>query len=307
MSEHSLLRGLPDVLGGPREGVLVGIGDDAAVLARPREALVVSTDAVVEDVHFRLAWLSLADVGFRATMAALSDLAAMGARPLAVVAAVTWADPGDEARLRDLFRGQAEACEHAGVPLVGGNLTRGPCWAVATTVLGETDAPLLRRGARPGDVVWIAGALGLAAMGRELLDRGADAPASAITAFRRPTAQIAAGLAARGVATSAIDVSDGLVQDLGHVALASGVRVELDAAAVLATGGADLARHARGLELALGGGDDYALVVTAPRSAALDRTFRSIGVVMEGAPAVLVDGAHADVPGWDHGAPAWPR
>lgn len=304
MKEHDLLRTLPAVLGGAAGGVRVGIGDDAAVLDSPREALVVSTDAVVEDRHFRLAWMTLADVGYRATMAALSDLAAMGARPLAVVAAVTFPGGTEEAALRELFQGQSEACAAAGVPLVGGNLSSGPSWSIATTVLGETNAPLLRRGARPGDRVWVAGALGLAALGREALAAGMAAPDGALLAFRRPRARIDEGLAARDRATAAIDVSDGLVQDLEHVARASGVEIALDGKAVVQAGGPELAAHPDGLRLALGGGDDYALVVTAPERPG--EGFAPIGEVRAGAPGVLVDGAPADVPGWDHGRPSEP-
>jgi thiamine-monophosphate kinase len=253
--------------------VILGIGDDAAILAATGEPLVWTIDAAVDGVHFRRAWMSLEDVGYRATMAAASDLAAMGATPLALLAGLVLPSAFDDADLDALVAGQRAAADAIGAPLVGGNLARGGELSITTTALGRTPSPLTRSGARAGDAVAIAGPVGLAGAGllaaeRRLATTGA---APAVAAFRRPRARIAEGLAARGVARAAIDVSDGLAHDLAQLARASDVVAELDASRLV---GASLAAAARELavdplELALHGGEDYALVIALPPGASI--------------------------------------
>jgi thiamine-monophosphate kinase len=276
----AMLRGL-FAAASPR--VLEGIGDDAAVLAPSEHPLVWTIDAAVEGVHFRRDLASFEDVGYRATMAAASDLAAMGADPIALLAALVLpADVSDE-DLRSLARGQRAAADAIGAPLVGGNLARGEELSITTTALGSTPRPLRRDGARPGDAVWLAGPVGLAAAGFRLLERGLPAESAearrAVAAWRRPAARIADGLSARAAATAGIDVSDGLARDVGHVARASGVCAVLEARAIVA---ADLRAAASALgedplELALHGGEDYALVVCAPKGEAPPAGFVVIG------------------------------
>jgi thiamine-monophosphate kinase len=253
-------------------GVRVGIGDDAAVL---EGGLVWTIDAQVEDVHFRRAWLAWEDVGYRSFMAAASDLAAMGATPVAALSALALSGAITDEALSALARGQAEAARAVGAPIAGGNLAAGATTSVTTTLLGRADRPMLRSGARAGDTVLVAGALGLAAAGLSALmqdarDKLQDARiAPALEAWRRPRARIDDGLAAaRGGATAAIDVSDGLARDASLVAVASNVTIALDGAAILAHGGRALAGAAAAigrdpLDLALHGGEDYAVVVTA--------------------------------------------
>lgn len=291
--------------------VLVGIGDDAAVLAAPPEPLVWTVDAAVEGVHFRRDLLELEDVGYRATMAAASDLAAMGAAPLGLLAALVLPRWVTDADLAALARGQREAAETLGTAVIGGNLARGAELSITTTALGTASQPLRRAGARPGDVIWMAGAVGLAAAGLAALERGALPAiplASAVAAWRRPRALLAEGIRARGRAHAAIDVSDGLARDIGHVARASGVRAVLDAAAIV---GAELRAAAAALgrdplSLALHGGEDYALLVTLPPGESL-AGFTPIGVIealASGLPVALrsVDGAVTvlDERGFDH-------
>ncbi len=266
--------------------VLVGIGDDAAVLEGGTEPLVWTIDAAVSGVHFRRDLLSLEDIGARATMAAVSDIAAMGAVPLGVLAALILPKGFSDDDLEALAKGQQAAVTELGTQVIGGNLARGGELSITTTALGRTPRPLTRAGARPGDAIWMAGKVGLAGAGLRLLEGGAardearlsEAARAAILAFRRPRARIEAGFRARARARAAIDVSDGLGQDVGHMARASGARAILDARAIispeLAEVAAELGRDA--LELALFGGEDYALVIALPKGEALSG-FQEIG------------------------------
>jgi thiamine-monophosphate kinase len=261
---------------------LIGIGDDAAAIAPGSDPLVWTIDAAVEGVHFRRDWVSFGDLGFRATMAAASDLAAMGARPLGILASLVLpADVGDDA-LEAIAQGQRAACDVLGTAVLGGNLARGGELSITTTVLGESAEPMRRDGARVGDALWIAGAVGLAAAGLALIESGREdgsaASRIAVQSWRRPQAQIDAGLEARSQASAAIDVSDGLVRDVGHIARASGIRAVIDPAALctpeLVAAAALLDRDP--IELALYGGEDYALIVAAPAGAKL-HAFKRIG------------------------------
>jgi thiamine-monophosphate kinase len=296
MREHEILAKLGSALGPSSDRVLVGIGDDAAVLSQSGAKLVITDDACVEGVHFTRAIASFEDVGYRATMAAASDVAAMGAKPLAAVASVTLRRGDEDAALQEIFAGQALAARNIGAPIVGGNLSRGDGIAITTTWLGEADVPVLRSGARAGDRVWVAGPLGLAAAGLAALLAGRDVSASplreAALAWRRPEARISTGLAIASLATSLIDVSDGLSADALHVAIASNVALHLDVDAIVACGGALLEDAAAALSLdaaslALGGGEDYALVATS-RHDLSTYGLRAIGDVRDGAAAVTL-------------------
>ncbi len=330
--------GAPASGGAPgSDGTLLGIGDDAAVLAPGSEPLVWSIDAAVEGVHFRRAWLSPEDLGYRATMAAASDLAAMGASARGVLASVvvpvgalpaSGATPGSAAgpvaasawdnpdlALLAIARGQRAACDLLGTRVVGGNLSRGGEWSIATTVLGATARPLRRDGARPGDLIYLAGSAGLARAGFLALSAGREREpelAAAVLAWRRPTALLDAGRAAARVAHGGIDVSDGLALDTHRLATASGVALLIEEARLvqgtLHAAALHRSAHALGttpLELALAGGEDYALVVTAPPDAGLASRFVCIGHV-EAAPAPSVSlvtsrGRRAIEPrGFDH-------
>jgi thiamine-monophosphate kinase len=235
-----------------------GVGDDGAVLDVPAgEKLVVSTDTTVEDVHFRRAWLTAEEIGWRAAQAALSDLAAMGAQPLGVLLALTV--PRDwRAELPALAEGIAAATRGAAAPIVGGDVTAGDRLALAITVLGHAARPLSRAGARPGDQLYVTGRLG--GPGAALAEWTAGGQPSAATRarFARPEARLAAGswLAARG-ATAAIDLSDGLAGDVAHLAAASGACCVLDLDAIPCMTGVTV-------EDALRSGEEYELLVAAP-------------------------------------------
>lgn len=259
-------------------GVELGIGDDAAVLRVGRERVVVSVDDQVEGVHFDLRWLTLADVGYRSLQAAASDLAAMGARPLGAVASLHVPRGFSERKLQQLARGQAEAGRLLKCPIVGGNIARAAELAVTTTVFGLAERPLLRRGARAGDELWVLGELGLARAGLLLHQQKLAVPASlrraaarARLAWARPTARIADGQRLIGRARAALDVSDGLAGDLEHLASAGKLKGVIEAAQLEALVPEDIARLADLLgepaaALALTGGEDYALLAAGPRA-----------------------------------------
>ncbi|HHH30299.1 MAG TPA: thiamine-phosphate kinase, partial [Polyangiaceae bacterium] len=265
-------------------------------------------DSVVEHVHFRRAWLTFEQLGYKATMGALSDLAAMGAAPLGVLSSLILPEHVDDEALEALARGQAEACAEVDTTVVGGNLARGAELSITTTVVGQASAALRRDGARPGDEVVVAGPLGLAAAGlRSLLSDRADEPVlqGAVAAWRRPRARIEEGMCLADVATAAIDVSDGLALDVTRLAEASGCQVVLSAEALVSPTlvEAAAALGIEPLELALSGGEDYALVATVPSGAAR-AGFSVIGRCEEGEGVLLEDATGRRSPveavGWDH-------
>lgn len=249
-----------------------GVGDDAAVLAVPHgEQLVVSTDASVEGVHFRRDWLEPEEIGWRAAASALSDLAAMGARPLAVLLAVS-APAAWRAALPALADGVGAAVRDAGAAIVGGDLTGGRDLALTVTVLGTATRPVGRGGARPGDALYVTGRLGGPRRALRAFERGERPAPEDRARFARPRARVAAGrwLAARG-AGAMVDVSDGLAADLGHVAAASGVRCVLDPARLPRVPGADVAD-------ALAGGEEYELACAAPATLDVEACAGEAGV-----------------------------
>lgn len=236
----------------------IGIGDDGAVLDVPAGSrLVVSTDSTVEEVHFRTAWLTPEEIGWRATTAALSDLAAMGASPLGVLLALTVPERW-RASLGALAEGIGAAVSAQGAPIVGGDVTDGDRLALAITVLGHAPHPLSRAGARVGDQLYVTGALGGSGAALAAWMGGGTPSPAARARFAHPEARIAAGrwLAVRG-ATSAIDLSDGLTGDAAHIAHASGVRCALSLDAVPCMPGVS-AREA------IVSGEEYELLITAP-------------------------------------------
>lgn len=246
-------------------GLTVGPGDDAAVLARP--ARVVTTDMSVEGIHFRREWMSPEEIGYRATMAALSDLAAMNAEPRAVL--VSLAGSEDDAAtgvVTAVGRGAASAAREVGASLAGGDVTRSPGPLVVDVVaLGEASAPLLRSGARVDDEVWVTGRLGAAAAAVRAMEEGNPPPASLHDALKRPVPRFASMrlLAETGCLTAGIDLSDGLVADAGHIAAASGVRLRIESGRIPIHRAVAEAFGDRALALAAGGGEDYELLVTA--------------------------------------------
>jgi len=262
-----------------------GIGDDCATLAPD---LVWTVDACVEGTHFERAWLSWEDLGWKSFMAAASDIAAMGAEPLAALSALVLTPDVDDAALESLARGQAAAAKEIGASVVGGNLARGTEVSVTTTVLGRTDRPITRAGAKPGDLLLVAGPLGHAGAGLAALAAGNMQDAH-IAAWRRPRARIAEGRAMRAHASAAMDISDGLAIDAHRLAEASRVALIFDDDA--------LATYGVALEHVLGGGEDYALLVTSPVAI---EGYTRIGRVETGAGVRFASGPPIPPQGFDH-------
>jgi thiamine-monophosphate kinase len=245
-----------------------GLGDDCALLPDGEGVLAISTDVSVEGVHFRLDWIDPAEAGWRATAAALSDLAAEGAAPIGVLSALTVPDGAVEQDLVALTGGIAEATGAAGGVVLGGDLSAGPAWSVAVTVLGRAERPVTRAGASPGDGIWVTGVLGGARAALEAWRRGDSPAADARRAFAHPEPRIAAGrwLSGHG-ARAMLDLSDGLAGDVEHLAAASEVRIDLTLEMVPVAAAA--IAEARRLDLpvqqfAAEGGEDYELLVAMP-------------------------------------------
>ncbi|MDD9933794.1 MAG: thiamine-phosphate kinase [Myxococcales bacterium] len=290
-------------------GLLVGNGDDAAVLAPDRAPVVVSVDTVVEGVHFRRELLSPADIGYRAMCGALSDLAAMGAAPRAVVMALVAPRQLDDATLYAIADGVAEAQHDMGAPVVGGNLAAGSELSISTTVIGRgAERSLTRGGAQAGDGLFATGDLGASGLGlRALLEGKPELAPRAVARWRRPRPRLEQGQALVGVASSCIDISDGLLSDLAHLQEATGLGFEVELAALPLPPEATVAA-ALGTDpqaLALSGGEDYELLFTAPLTAQLPIEATRLGRVVTEPGLRLRDADGATVPpparaGFDH-------
>jgi thiamine-monophosphate kinase len=264
-----------------------GIGDDAAVLDVPAgERLVVSTDSSVEHTHFRRDWLSAREIGYRAAAAALSDLAAMAAAPLGVVVALSCPESW-LGELANVAEGIGDVVAHAGTHVVGGDLSSGKELVLAITVLGTARAPLERRGARPGDQVYVSGTLGGPLAALDALRAGGEPSPATRARFVHPVPRIreARWLASHG-AHAMIDISDGLLGDAAHIAAASGVRLVLELDALPTIG------DMRPEDAALSG-EEYELLAVSPTdidTSAFERDFgiplTRIGRVDVGSPTV---------------------
>jgi thiamine-monophosphate kinase len=229
---------------------IVGIGDDAAVLRVPDSRVVASTDLLIEGLHFRRDWSGPADIGCKAAAQNLADVAAMGAVPEAVLVGLAAPPDVPVPWAMDVASGLAEEATRAGAYVVGGDLSGADHIVLAVTAIGTMAGrdPVTRGGAQPSDVVAVAGRLGHSAAGFALLKAGLTEPADAIAAHRRPSPPYEAGpQAAAAGATSMIDVSDGLIADLGHIAEASGVLIDIETARLDTSGPVLAAAQALGL------------------------------------------------------------
>ncbi len=308
LGEFGLIAAIQALLpAGP--SLVLGIGDDAAVIRAPDRRVVASTDLLVEGRHFRRDWSSAFDIGSKAAAQNLADIAAMGASPTALL--VGFAAPGDlaVAWAEDLVRGLAAECARAGAAVAGGDVSGADSVVLGITALGDLAGreAVTRSGARAGDRLAIAGRLGRSAAGLALLETGlggVSRPAGLVDSHRRPQPPYDAGPEAAVLgATSMIDVSDGLIADLGHVAAASGVLIDIDTVAL--PGDEDLQAAAEMLgadwrRWVLAGGEDHALAATFPPAATLPPRWSVIGTVTRGR-GVTVDSAPPGGPGgWKH-------
>lgn len=288
---------------------LLGPGDDAAVLAAPDGRFVVTTDMMIQGPDFRMAWSTPQDLGWKAAATNLSDVAAMGARPTALVVAIAAPPSTPVSVLEGIADGLRECCEALapGCGVVGGDLSASDALTLAVTAFGDLEGrePVKRSGAQVGDVVALAGRLGEAGIGLELLFRlGVDtagvpdaARAAAlkaeypdeIAAQLRPVPPLGCGPeAALAGATAMLDVSDGLALDAGRIARASGVGIDFHSTALGVRA-----------DVALGGGEDHGLLATFPPHVALPEGFRALGLVTADAGSVSVDGEPHAQGGWD--------
>lgn len=279
------------------------IGDDAAVLDVPMgEHLVVSTDTSVEGIHFSRDWLNNFEIGYRATAASLSDLAAMAARPLGILIALTLPE-GNKREAREIATGIREGASAVLCPIVGGDLSSGKQLSLTITALGSASRPLARSGARVGQRVYVTGRLGGPAAAVRAWRAGKEPTESDRARFANPVPRIepAIGLVARG-ATSGIDISDGLMADVGHLAAASKVSIEIDAERIPRVEGVSAVQAASS-------GEEYEIVVTAPEidtgqfsdEFGLDLT--EIGRVVAGTTGIILrQGGERIIapPGFDH-------
>lgn len=270
-----LARLLPRLPSG--RGVLVGPGDDCAVVEGTKRMLL-TTDALVEGVHFRSGWMTARQLGRKAYLVNASDIAAMGGEPRFSVASMAVPSELSTHSLSEIHRGIVEAAGQSGAVLVGGNITRSRQLMISITLVGNAPRhPVRRSGARPGDQLFVTGSLGEAALGLRLLERDASHRGRFVARFREPRPRLRAGATlARARAVSAmIDISDGLLQDLGHVCEASGVgaRIEIESVPMPSP-----VRREGGM-MALAGGEDYELLAAVPvqRARSLRRLLPQLG------------------------------
>ena len=327
LAEDQLVAAVARVLSGRAPGVLVGPGDDAAIVEPARGSMLVTTDMLLDGVHFDLGAIAPTDLGSKSIVVNVSDIAAMGGSPRYAVVSLGLPPTIEMPWVIELYGGMRAACDEYALSLVGGDTSRAEAVTIAVAVIGDV-APrsaVTRDGARPGDLIAVTGSLGGAAGGFLLsrlhpsrLGRALSEPwgRALLEALHRPVARVGEGQTlARAGATAMMDLSDGLAKDLSRLCAASGcgARVRLDdvpvSAAVRAAGdvlGVDP------LELALSGGEDYELLATLDATA-LDRardelrerfgvTLTEVGVIIdEGLVAVDADGEHRLEPkGWDH-------
>lgn len=290
------------------EHVLLGPGDDAAVIAVPGGQVVASVDLLVQDRHFRLDWSSATDIGRKAAAESMSDVNAMGGTATALLVGLGCPAELETTWALELADGLAAEAAEVGASVVGGDLTAAPTIALSVTVLGICEHGVVRRsGARPGDVVAQSGRQGWADAGFAVLARGFRSPRAVVDAHRQPRPPYLAGPeAARLGATSMIDVSDGFLQDLGHLAQQSGVAIDVRSDRLLVPEALQTVGAALGVDpmrFVVTGGDDYGLVATFPAGTALPESWREVGSVLDDGDAgvVTVDGApYPDAGGHRH-------
>lgn len=296
VGEFGLIDLVSTAAGAPH--VLIGPGDDAALVTASGQGVLASIDVAVEGRHFRRDWSSAADVGHKVAAANLADIAAMGGTARSLL--VGFSAPGDlpVAWAVELVGGLVQEAARVGAVVVGGDVTAAEQVVISVSALGDPGVRVVRRsGARPGDVIAVAGRLGWAAAGYAVLARGFRSPRALVDAHRRPNPPYDAGpQAAAAGATALIDVSDGLLADLGHVASASAVRCDLMRSALEVAEPLQAVGAALGVDperFVLTGGDDHALLGCFP-SATVPEGWRVIGSVHEASeedpPGVTVDG-----------------
>ena len=286
------------------ETVSVGIGDDSAVVSAKGGNVVACLDMLTQGVHFRLDWSEAIDIGRKAAAQNLADIFAMGARPTALLVGLALPPETPVAWVMGLADGLSAEAAEVGVTVVGGDIVRSSSIVISVTALGElgTAKAILRSGAKPGDTLAIAGRLGFAQAGLLMLSRGFRSPRVLVGAHRVPEPPYELAKLATH-ATSMIDISDGLVADLGHIAQASKVQINIESNKFEipeALAAAASAFNGDAMEWILSGGEDHAFAATFKTALDVPSGWTIIGSVGSGGPAVTVDGEIYSGKGWDH-------
>jgi len=286
------------------ETVSVGIGDDSAVVSAKGGNVVACLDMLTQGVHFRLDWSEAIDIGRKAAAQNLADIFAMGARPTALLVGLALPPETPVAWVMGLADGLSAEAAEVGVTVVGGDIVRSSSIVISVTALGELGSAkaILRSGAKPGDTLAIAGRLGFAQAGLLMLSRGFRSPRVLVGAHRVPEPPYELAKLATH-ATSMIDISDGLVSDLGHIAQASKVKINIESNKFEipeALAAAAAAFNGDAMEWILSGGEDHAFAATFKTALDVPSGWTIIGSVESGEPAVTVDGESYSGKGWDH-------
>lgn len=288
---------------------LLGPGDDAAVVAAPDGRVVATTDVLVEGVHFRLDWSTPDQVGHKAVAVNLADIAAMGAVPTALLVGFGCPGTTPASVVDELAAGMWAEAGRAGAGVVGGDMVTSDMLVVSVTALGDLEGrePVTRSGARPGDILAVCGKLGWSAAGLAVLGRGFRSPVTVVGAHRSPEPPYEAGpQAARAGATAMLDVSDGLLADVEHIAAASAVHIDvrsdlLDVPQRLVEVATALGADAR--HWVLTGGEDHALAATFPSPGSVPEGWTTIGTVLRGEGVTVDSQPYTKAPGWEHWRP----
>lgn len=284
--------------------VSVGIGDDSAVVSAKGNRAVACIDVLSQGVHFRLDWSSAYEVGQKAAAANLADIFAMGAQPTALLVGLALPANTKLQWVLELADGLAAEAAKVNVQVVGGDIVRSEVITISVSALGELNDlnPIRRSGAKPGDTIAIAGKLGYSAAGYLMLSRGFRSPRVLVNAHRAPEPPYELAKLALN-ATAMIDVSDGLLSDLGHIAKASNVQMQIDSKLLPISedlSSAASAFNGNALDWVLNGGEDHAFLATFSSPLDVPPGWTLIGKVSAGDPEVLVDGEVVQPNGWDH-------
>ena len=301
LGEFAVIERLQDIAAfGSREvripDPVVGSGDDSAIVSFGSAHVAMSVDMFVQDRHFRTDWATGVDIGRRCAAASMSDICAMGLEPSTLLVGIAAPPETSMSWIKEFFSGLVEEAAIAGARVVGGDLCSASAITISVTALGQapTIGAVTRSAARVGDIVAVHGELGRAAAGLRILQRGLRSPRSLVDSYRYPRVDYTAGVRAREAgATSMIDVSDGLIADLRHIADASAVTININKDLVLVPEDLTSAASAFGLDpltWVLEGGDDHAIVATFPVTAKLPAGFHAIGSILKrGEIGVTVD------------------
>lgn len=285
------------------EFVVVGPGDDAAVIDINGNLLAISTDMVVENVHFKRNWLTAHELGRRIVAQNFADIVAMSAMPIAITASVSAPQDTETNWFEELARGMQAECSQVGASVLGGDLSSSQEITITVTALGLLKhSPVLRSGAKPGQVVAVAGTLGYSAAGLKCLETGHTSPKKYVENFRVPKPPYQAGIQA-GTAQAMIDISDGLLSDALHIAQSSRVQLHLKSDAL--TPEQELRELAFALshdvhDWILNGGEEHSLLAVFDEGAVLPEGFRPIGRTQVGEPGVFLDGIRQEPQGFTH-------